>query len=176
MRNGGNRPRRKRSEFVGRPSEVGALLAALRTVEALSLREVEEATDKICDVVERILGPPSQVLRLVLEVAPTLLELLPELLRIRGSGVNHRLQLVARTAERSEGCMVRTHDLSSFRGGRANTYIPISPMPPSSAFFSGFSATSASVVRSREATLAAFWSAARTTLVGSMTPASTRSS
>ena len=34
----------------------------------------------------------------------------------------------------------------------------------------------ASVVRSSEATLAAFWSAVRTTLVGSMTPALIRSS
>jgi transcriptional regulator with XRE-family HTH domain len=46
MRNGGRRPRRKRSEFVGRPSELGALLADLRTAKGLSLREVEEATGK----------------------------------------------------------------------------------------------------------------------------------
>jgi transcriptional regulator with XRE-family HTH domain len=45
MTNGGRRPRRKRSEFVGRPSELGALLADLRTAKGLSLREVEEATD-----------------------------------------------------------------------------------------------------------------------------------
>jgi len=51
----------------------------------------------------------------------------------------------------------------------------ISGMPPPFAFC-GFSATVASVVSSRLATLAAFCSAARTTLVGSMTPASTRSS
>jgi hypothetical protein len=69
------------------------------------------------------------------------------------------------------------------RPGRAWTcpaYIPMSPMSgipaPPPFFFSGFSAMSASVVRSNDATLAAFWSAARTTLVGSMTPASTRSS
>jgi hypothetical protein len=36
-------------------------------------------------------------------------------------------------------------------------------------------AMSASVARSSEAMLAAFWSAARTILVGSMTPPSTRS-
>jgi len=46
MGEGGKRPRRKRSQFVGRPSELGALLADLRTAKGLSLREVEEATDK----------------------------------------------------------------------------------------------------------------------------------
>jgi transcriptional regulator with XRE-family HTH domain len=40
------RPRRKRSEFVAKPSELGALLADLRTAKGLSLREVEEATGK----------------------------------------------------------------------------------------------------------------------------------
>jgi transcriptional regulator with XRE-family HTH domain len=45
MTNGGRRPRRKRSEFAGRPNELGALLADLRTAKGLSLREVEEATD-----------------------------------------------------------------------------------------------------------------------------------
>src|SRR5207244_5457064 len=38
-------------------------------------------------------------------------------------------------------------------------------------FFSGSSVMSASVVSSRAATLAAFWSAVRATLVGSMIPA-----
>ena len=37
---------RKRSEFLGRPSELGALLADLRTAKGFSLREVEEATGK----------------------------------------------------------------------------------------------------------------------------------
>ena len=41
---------------------------------------------------------------------------------------------------------------------------------------SGFSTTIASVVSSREATLAAFWSAERTTLAGSTIPAFTMSS
>ena len=50
------------------------------------------------------------------------------------------------------------------------------PPPRPSPFSSGLSATIASVVSSREATLAAFWSAVRTTLVGSMTPALIRSS
>ncbi len=46
VRNGGKRPRRRGSEFVGRPNELGALLADLRTAKGLSLREVQEATDK----------------------------------------------------------------------------------------------------------------------------------
>jgi len=46
MRDGGRRPRAKNSKLVGRPSELGALLADLRTAKGFSLREVEEATDK----------------------------------------------------------------------------------------------------------------------------------
>ena len=46
MRNGGKRPRRKRSEFVGQPNELGSVLADLRTAKGFSLREVEEATGK----------------------------------------------------------------------------------------------------------------------------------
>ena len=38
------RPRSERSEFVGRPIDLGALLADLRTAKGLSLRAVEEAT------------------------------------------------------------------------------------------------------------------------------------
>jgi transcriptional regulator with XRE-family HTH domain len=45
MRSGGQRPR-KRAGFVGRPSELGALLADLRKAKGLSLREVEDATGK----------------------------------------------------------------------------------------------------------------------------------
>jgi transcriptional regulator with XRE-family HTH domain len=43
-----SRPRRsrKRSQFVGQPNELGALLADLRTAKGFSLREVEEATGK----------------------------------------------------------------------------------------------------------------------------------
>ena len=44
------------------------------------------------------------------------------------------------------------------------------PPPPAPAFFFGSSATMASVVIRRAATEAAFWIAARTTLVGSMMP------
>jgi len=43
MRNG-DKPRRKRAEFVGQPNELGGLLADLRTAQGLSLRQVEEAT------------------------------------------------------------------------------------------------------------------------------------
>jgi len=46
MRSGGKRPRRKRSEFSGQPAALGTLLADLRKAKGLSLREVEEATDK----------------------------------------------------------------------------------------------------------------------------------
>jgi transcriptional regulator with XRE-family HTH domain len=42
----GRRPRRKNSSFVGRPNELGGLLADLRTAKGLSLRQVEEATGK----------------------------------------------------------------------------------------------------------------------------------
>ena len=49
------------------------------------------------------------------------------------------------------------------------------PAASAGAFFSGFSATIASVVTSRPATEAASCSAVRTTLVGSMMPAFTRS-
>jgi len=52
------------------------------------------------------------------------------------------------------------------------------PWPPGmgAGFFSGMSATMASVVSIREAMEEAFWSAVRVTLVGSITPATTRSS
>jgi len=46
MRNGGKPAGRKRAEFVGRPHELGAVLADLRAAKGLSLREVEEATGK----------------------------------------------------------------------------------------------------------------------------------
>jgi transcriptional regulator with XRE-family HTH domain len=44
VRNGARRSARRNPEFVGRPLELGALLADLRTAKGLSLREVEEAT------------------------------------------------------------------------------------------------------------------------------------
>ena len=46
MRPGRKKNRTRRSEFVGRPVELGTLLADLRTAKGLSLREVEEATGK----------------------------------------------------------------------------------------------------------------------------------
>jgi len=42
----GKRPRRKRSSCAGRSNELGGLLADLRTAKGLSLRQVEEATDR----------------------------------------------------------------------------------------------------------------------------------
>jgi transcriptional regulator with XRE-family HTH domain len=44
VRPGGERSRRKRSNFEGQPNELGTLLADLRKAKGLSLREVEEAT------------------------------------------------------------------------------------------------------------------------------------
>jgi transcriptional regulator with XRE-family HTH domain len=46
MRTSPKRLRTKRQEFAPRPSELGALLADLRTAKGLSLREVEEATGR----------------------------------------------------------------------------------------------------------------------------------
>jgi transcriptional regulator with XRE-family HTH domain len=47
MTDGSRRPRRKALPgFNGRPNELGAVLADLRTAKGLSLRKVEEATDK----------------------------------------------------------------------------------------------------------------------------------
>ncbi len=46
MADPGGRSPRKRSEYVGRPNELGSLLADLRTAKRLSLRQVEEATGK----------------------------------------------------------------------------------------------------------------------------------
>ena len=61
---------------------------------------------------------------------------------------------------------------------RAAQYMPPMPGPPAGAagLSSFFSTMSASVVRSRPAIEAEFWSAVRVTLVGSITPACTRSS
>jgi transcriptional regulator with XRE-family HTH domain len=48
MANDGRRPQsnRRRSHVVGQANELGALLADLRKAKGLSLRQVEEATDK----------------------------------------------------------------------------------------------------------------------------------
>jgi transcriptional regulator with XRE-family HTH domain len=48
MTDGGRRSRRKapRTSRKGRPNELGGLLADLRVAKGLSLRQVEEATDK----------------------------------------------------------------------------------------------------------------------------------
>ena len=70
----------------------------------------------------------------------------------------------------------RSHGVSILSVGRAQYMSSPTSMAPAFLFFSGISETRASVVRSREAMDEAFCSAVRTTLVGSMTPASTRSS
>ena len=46
MRKGGRRRGRKRPSSAGRPNELGDLLADLRNARGLSLRQVEEATDR----------------------------------------------------------------------------------------------------------------------------------
>ena len=46
MRHARKRPRSSRAGFLGRPAELGALLADLRAAKRLSLREVEEATGR----------------------------------------------------------------------------------------------------------------------------------
>jgi transcriptional regulator with XRE-family HTH domain len=46
MASGGKRRPSKRAEFVARSSELGAVLADLRSAKGFSLREVEEATGK----------------------------------------------------------------------------------------------------------------------------------
>jgi transcriptional regulator with XRE-family HTH domain len=46
MKNDGTRPRRARARFVGRPDELGDLLGDLRRAKGLSLRQVEEASDR----------------------------------------------------------------------------------------------------------------------------------
>ena len=48
MSNRPSQPRRKskRSRFIGQPNGLGSLLADLRVAKGLSLRQVEEATDK----------------------------------------------------------------------------------------------------------------------------------
>jgi len=45
-RSSAKRARPAKKEFVSRPSELGTLLADLRRAKGLSLREVEEATEK----------------------------------------------------------------------------------------------------------------------------------
>jgi len=80
---------------------------------------------------------------------------------------------IERRAAKRKGPRVSSRPLSRSSGGGQKS---MSPMPPpcgmaGGAFFSGFSATIASVVTSRPATDAASCSAVRTTLVGSMMPA-----
>jgi transcriptional regulator with XRE-family HTH domain len=46
MAAGGRRFKRKQAQFLGSPDELGALLAALRKAKGLSLRQVEEVSDR----------------------------------------------------------------------------------------------------------------------------------
>ncbi len=104
------------------------------------------------------------------------------------TGVASRIPLVRHAIDHA---LNRFATLSTVSGWEARglpsprfaDYIPIPPMPPmppggmpppASLFSSGISLTSASVVSSSAAIEAAFCNAARTTLVGSTTPASTR--
>lgn len=78
------------------------------------------------------------------------------------------------TKNAPRGCAGR----SPFRDGTGDQYIPSIPPPGIAGAFSGsgFSTTTVSVVSRRPAIDAAFCSAVRVTLVGSITPAATRSS
>jgi HTH-type transcriptional regulator, competence development regulator len=98
-----SRPRRnrKRSQFVGHPSELGAVLGDLRTAKGFSLREVEEATGKAVSNAYlsqlengRIQKPSPNVLHSLAEVYTvpyeTLMEKAGYLLPSEDSGVRRR--------------------------------------------------------------------------------------
>jgi transcriptional regulator with XRE-family HTH domain len=104
VRHGGKRPRPKRSQFVGRPNELGALLADLRTAKGLSLREVEEATGKAVSNAYlsqlengKIKKPSPNVLHSLAEVYAVPYEALMEkagyLLPSEGNATGHRRRL-----------------------------------------------------------------------------------
>jgi len=105
MAEGGKRFRRKRAEFVGRPSELGGLLGDLRVAKGLSLRQVEEATGKAVSNAYlsqlengRIKKPSPNVLHSLAEVYAVPYEVLMEkagyLLPASG-GVGRRRRLAA---------------------------------------------------------------------------------
>lgn len=104
MRSGGIRPRRKRSGFVGRPNQLGALLADLRVARGLSLRQVEEATGKAVSNAYvsqlengKIQKPSPNVLHRLAEVYAvpyeTLMERAGYLLPSAGKDTGHRRRL-----------------------------------------------------------------------------------
>jgi transcriptional regulator with XRE-family HTH domain len=97
---------RKRSKFVGRPSELGALLTDIRTAKGLSLREVEEATGKAVSNAYlsqlengRIRKPSPNVLHSLAEVYAvpyeTLMEKAGYLLPPQGGGGGRRRRRLA---------------------------------------------------------------------------------
>ena len=94
-------------------------------------------------------------------------------LRLAGPGSS---SLDWRPSPRTSSLCLEITSPSRFRIG--DQYMSWPPPCPPAAFFSslGFSAMRASLVSSRVATLAAFCRAVRVTLVGSITPALTRSS
>jgi transcriptional regulator with XRE-family HTH domain len=117
MGNGRRRPRRKRPNFVGQPAELGTLLADLRMAKGLSLREVEEATDRAVSNAYlsqlengRIKKPSPNVLHALAKVYSVPYEALMEkagylLLSENGSGRRKRLAAFAiddLTAEEEE--------------------------------------------------------------------------
>ena len=80
------------------------------------------------------------------------------------------------TGQKKNGLAPRRQPAACCRvSDRGQKSMPPAPMPAGSFSSLGISLTSASVVSSRLATLAAFCSAVRVTLVGSITPASKRS-
>jgi transcriptional regulator with XRE-family HTH domain len=106
MRNRGKQARRKRAEVAGRPNELGAVLADLRTAKGLSLREVEEATVKAVSNAYlsqlengKIRKPSPHVLRSLAEVYAVSYESLMEragyLLPSGGNASGNRTRLAA---------------------------------------------------------------------------------
>jgi transcriptional regulator with XRE-family HTH domain len=101
-----SRARRKSSQVVARPSELGSLLADLRAAKGLSLREVEEATDRAVSNAYlsqlekgRILKPSPRVLHSLAEVYAVPYEALMEkagyLLPSKGGASGRRRRLAA---------------------------------------------------------------------------------
>jgi len=106
MAAGRRRPRRKQSRFLGQPNELGGLLSDLRTAKGLSLREVEEATDRAVSNAYlsqlengKIQKPSPNVLHSLAEVYAVPYEALMEkagyLLPSEGNATGHRRRLAA---------------------------------------------------------------------------------
>ena len=106
MKDGSRRPRRKASPFVERPNELGSLLADLRNAKGLSLRQVEEATDRAVSNAYlsqlekgKIRKPSPNVLHSLAAVYAVPYEALMEkagyLLPSEGNATGHRRRLAA---------------------------------------------------------------------------------